>query len=616
MSAAAGKGGAATKGDAAGAPAKRRIGVYVCHCGGNISDYVDVEKVVASLEADPEVVVAKTAMFTCSDASQQEIVSDIQEQHLDGIVVASCSPKLHTFTFRDAARRAGLSPFQYTQVNIREQCSWTHTDDHEGATNKAARLVKAGVGRTRLTVPLEPIVVETVPKAVVVGGGITGLRAALGLAEIGLAVFLVEKEAKLGGWVAGFGEMYPNGKNGRQLIDRLEKKVRAHQGITVFTSAEVAEKSGSFGNYEVSIRVGTKAHAGGAARRPGDLADGKASEIIKVQAGSLIIATGFQAYEVSEGEFGRGLDGVLTLPEFKRLLDESEGPLTYAGRPVETVAYIYCVGSRQRGDIENPNEYCSRYCCTAAVHVSLQASAKLGRVHQYHLHRDIRTYGKYELLYDEALDKGSVFVKVPDDEPPTVRRDAQSDKLLVTTRDFLSQGEEVEIPADLVVLVTGMAPRANDELTKTLKLPVGKGGFYNEIHPKLRPVETVVDGVYICGACQGPKNSAEAVASGLAAVTQAASILKRGFAELDPLVGVVDTDRCTWCGLCLAACPYEAPREVREDGKAVAFIDKAACKGCGGCVPVCPKDAIDLEGYTDAQIRAMIDGLVEEPVGC
>jgi heterodisulfide reductase subunit A len=197
-----------------------------------------------------------------------------------------------------------------------------------------------------------------------------------------------------------------------------------------------------------------------------------------------------------------------------------------------------------------------------------------------------------------------------------VRRDPENGKLLVAARDVLSDGEEVEIPADLVVLVTGMVPRANEELTKTLKLPVGKGGFYNEIHPKLRPVETVVDGVYICGACQGPKNSAEAVASGLAAVTQSASILKRGFAELDPLVAVVDADACSWCGLCLQACPYEAPRQVEEGGEEVAFIDKTACKGCGGCVPVCPKDAIDLEGYTDAQIRAMIDGLLAEPVAC
>jgi heterodisulfide reductase subunit A len=580
-------------GKAAAGTGKRRIGVYVCHCGGNISDYVEVDQVVASVQSDPNVVVAKTAMFTCSDASQQEIINDIKEQNLDGIVVASCSPKLHTFTFREVAKRAGLSPYQYTQVNIREQCSWTHTDDHEGATRKATQLVKAGIGRTRLTVPLEPIVVETVPKAVVIGGGIAGLRAALGLAEIGLAVFLVERELRLGGWVGDFGEMYPHGKNGRRLAAELIEKVREHPGISAFTNAEVVGKSGSFGNYEVAIRIN---------REP--------PETITVPAGSIIVATGFDSYVLGPGEFGYGLEGVITLPEFKQLVDSDSESLEYHGTRVEDIVYIYCVGSRQDPSLDNANEYCSRYCCTAAVHASLEAAARPGKVHQYHLHRDVRTYGKYELLYDESLDRGSVYLKVPDSEPPVVSQDPESGKLLVTTRDLLSEGEEVEIPADLVVLVTGMVPRANEELIRTLKLPVGKGGFFNEIHPKLRPVETVVDGVYICGASQGPKNSAEAVASGLAAVTQSASILKRGYAELDPLVAGVDTDSCAWCGLCLEACPYEAPRQVDENGKAVAFIDKAACKGCGGCVPVCPKDAIDLEGYTDAQIRAMIDGLL------
>jgi heterodisulfide reductase subunit A len=252
-----------------------------------------------------------------------------------------------------------------------------------------------------------------------------------------------------------------------------------------------------------------------------------------------------------------------------------------------------------------------------------------GRIHQYHLHRDIRTYGKYERLYDESLSQGSVYLKVPDDEPPTVRRDEETGRLLVTTRDLLAEGEEIEILADLVVLVTGMVARENDDLIKALKLPVGKSGFFNEIHPKLRPVETVVDGVYICGTSQQPMNSTETVSSGLAAVTQAASILKRGYAELDPLVAVVDPDACTWCGACLEACPYAAPKEVRSRAqgeaegdacgkavgarKTVAMIDKTACKGCGGCVPVCAVKAIDLEGYTDAQIRAMIDGMLAEP---
>ena len=543
---------------------------------------------------EPGVIVARTAMFTCSDATQQEIVNDIQEQKLDGIVVASCSPKLHTFTFREVAKRAGLNPYQYTQVNIREQCSWTHTDDHAGATEKAARLVRAGIARTRLTEPLDPIVVDTVPAAVVIGGGITGLRAALGLADIGLTAHLVEREQQLGGWVGTFGEMYPHGKDGRELVSRLVAQVKEHPNITVYTDAEIVSKSGSFGNYRVGIRTSA------------------AAEIDEVEAGSLIVATGFRSYMPPEGELGYGLPGVLTLPEFKYLVESSDGPLFYDGRLVDSVVYVYCVGSRQ----PEGNEYCSRYCCTGAIHASLQAGKKSGRIAQYHLFRDIRSYGKYELLYNQARDEGSLFLRFPDDEPPVVEKDPSGKGLLVTARDQLTAGAEITIPADLVVLATGMEPRVNDDLIKTLKLPVGNDGFFNEIHPKLRPVETVVDGVFIAGSCQSPKNSAESVASGLAAVTQSAAILKRGYAELDPLVAVVDTDLCTWCGKCLEACPYDAPRETKAGDKPVAFIDRAACKGCGGCVPVCPHDAIDLQGYTDAQIRAMIDGLLQESEPC
>ena len=572
----------------------RRIGVYVCQCGGNIGDYVDVDKVVAAIEHEPDVVVARSAMFTCSDATQQEIVQDAEEQKLDSLVVASCSPKLHTYTFRDVAKRAGINPFQYTQVNVREQCSWTHTDDHEGATEKATRLVRAGINRTRLTEPLEPIVVETTPKSLVIGGGIAGLRAALGLAEIGLAVFLIEREPDFGGWVAGFGEMYPHGRNGGDLVAKLEDAVRAHPDITVFTSAEVMSKSGSFGNYQVTIAV-----------------HGERLETITVDVGSIVVATGFETYEPAAGEFGYGIDGVVTLPQFKKMVDGSAGPLTFNGRPVKTIAYVYCVGSRQSKDVEGGHTYCSRYCCTAAVHAALEVAAKADlSVRQYHLYRDMRTYGKYELLWNESREKGSLYLRVPDDEPPAVEKIA-SGGLKVTTRDLLTGGEEVAIPADLVVLVTGMVPRENDELVSVLKLPIGIDGFFNEIHPKLRPVETIVDGVYICGACQSPKNSAESVTSGLAAVTQSGAILKRGFAELDPMVAMVDTDACTWCDKCLEACPYAAIEQVDEDGKAVASVIRTACKGCGGCVPVCPTDAVDLQGYTDAEVKAMIDGLLE-----
>ena len=241
------------------------------------------------------------------------------------------------------------------------------------------------------------------------------------------------------------------------------------------------------------------------------------------------------------GEYGYGIDGVVTLPEFKELIDRSSGPLQYHGKPVRTVAYVYCVGSRQ-GDVPDGNAYCSRYCCAATVAASVQLASRDAQVHQYHLYRDMRTYGKFELMYTESRKLGSVYLKFADDAPPAVARD-DSGRLVVTVRDLLTGGEELAIPADLVVLVTGMIPRKNEELIGVLKLPLGRDGFFNEIHPKLRPVETVVDGVYIAGACQGPKNSSESVASGLAAVTQSAVILKKGFAELDPLVATVDADR-------------------------------------------------------------------------
>ena len=572
----------------------RRIGVYVCQCGGNIGDYVDVDKVVEEIKGDDDVVIARSAMFTCSDATQQEIVQDAQEQGLDALVVASCSPKLHTVTFRDVAKRAGMNPFQYTQVNVREQCSWTHTDDKTGATEKATRLVRAGINRTRLTEPLEPIVVETTPKSLVVGGGIAGLRAALGLAELGLTVFLVEKEARLGGHVAGYGPMFPHDRKGSDLIATLEEKVRANPAITVFTNAELMAKSGSFGNNQATIAI----H------------DGDKLETIQVDVGSIVVATGFDDYEPAAGEFGYGLDGVVTLPEFKKMVDEAPGLLQYKGRPVKTVAYIYCVGSRQDESLEGAHTYCSRYCCTSAVHTALEAQKLAGELRQYHLYRDMRTYGKYELLWNASRQNGSLYLRVPDDEPPAVEK-LSSGGVKVTTRDLLTGEEEIAIPADLVVLVTGMVPRDNAELVSVLKLPVGNDGFYNEIHPKLRPVETIVDGVLICGACQAPKTSSEAVAAGLAAVTQSGAMLKRGYAELDPMVATVYADLCTWCGKCRAACPYDAIEQVELDGRQVAQVVKTACKGCGGCVPVCPEDATDLLGYTDAQIKAMIDGMME-----
>ncbi len=571
----------------------RRIGVYVCHCGGNISDYVDVDKVIADIGDAGGVVVAKTTMFACSDASQQDMVADIEGQQLDGLVVASCSPKLHTYTFRGVASRAGLNPFEYTQVNIREQCSWVHTDDHDGATEKATALVRAGINRTRLTTPLETMVVDTLPHTLVIGGGIAGLRAAIGLADIGLGVTLVERELSLGGWVRRFGPMFPHDRKGFELIAHLVAEVRKRPSITVLTGAEVVAKAGSFGNYRMTVRVGD----------PG-------SGTIEVAAGSIIVATGFDSYEPEAGEFGYGIEGVVTLPQFKELVDAANGPMTYAGRPVRSVGYVYCVGSR--GTAGCANEYCSRFCCAATVQTAVQVSGLDPSIRQFHLYRDMRTYGTFEPLYTAARKTGSVFLKFAQEAPPEVAL-RSGGGLTVTVRDVLTANEELAIPVDLLVLVTGMVPRANDELTGVLKIPAGIDGFFNEIHPKLRPVETVVDGVLIAGACQGPKTSAESVASGLAAVTQSAAVLLKGYTELSPLIAIVLPEACTACGVCLTACPYDAISMTEGDDRHWAVISATGCKGCGGCVPMCPENAIDLLGYTDAQISATIEGLVEVP---
>ncbi len=312
--------------------------------------------------------------------------------------MASCSPKLHVVTFRGVAKRSGMNPYEYNQANIREQCSWTHTDDPAGATSKAIGLVRGVIARTRLSEALEPLVVETTQKALIIGGGIAGLRAAIGLADIGLGVFLVEREAELGGWVGRFGPIYPHERDGRELIAGLIAEVKKRPAIKVFSGAEVVSKTGSFGNYDVGIRV--------SADPP---------QTIPVEVGSIIVATGFDSYRPADGEFGTGMDGVVTLPEFKELIDAASGTgLRYHGKPVRSLAYIYCVGSRQ----PDGNEYCSRFCCTATAHASIRVAQLDPKIRQYHLYRDIRTYGSFELLYTQARKDGAIYVKFPDDAPP------------------------------------------------------------------------------------------------------------------------------------------------------------------------------------------------------
>ncbi len=573
----------------------RKIGVYICHCGGNISDYVDVKQIRDAVSRDDGVVIARTTMFACSDAAQEEMIDDIKTHQLDGLVVASCSPKLHLFTFRAVAERAGLNPYQYVQVNLREQDSWVHQHNIPEATQKGIRLVRAGLAKCVLSEPLSTMRIKTIPKVLIIGAGVAGLRAAASLADMGFAVYLIERSSKAGGMVAQWGKLFPHDRDGRALVADLHNEIKRRENITLFTSAELVEKSGSVGDFSIKIRV-------------------KEQEEISLNVGSIIVATGFDPYNPEPGEFGYGLEGVITLPQFKELLDESEGLLSYNGRRVRNITYIYCVGSRQEQTAErpNPNKYCSRYCCNAAVHSAICADALDAEVNQYHLYRDMRTYGKNELMYERAGRQGSVFVQYDESDPPLVEK--TGDKLRVRVKDRLIGGEEIEIVPDLVVLVTGMVPRENQKLIDVLKLPVGRDGFFNEIHPKLRPVETVIDGVFIAGTSQGPKTLAESVASAMAAVAKSAALLMKGYVDLEPLIARVDQQRCIWCDACTDACPYGAIEKVSFEGKEIAGVIPSLCKGGGACVPVCPENALDVEGYTDKQITAMIDSMAGEVV--
>ena len=643
---------------------KKKIGVYICHCGGNISDYVDVEAVKEAVREHPGVHLVKTTMFTCSDSSQVSMVEDIRDNGLDAMVVASCSPKLHLMTFRDVARRAGLNPYNYIQVNIREQSSWAHSDRPAEATDKAIRLLKAGIEKARRLSDLKPIEIEAVNTAVVVGAGISGMRAALELADMNTEVFLVEKEPFVGGHTSQWGKVFQGEARGDDIVERLYHEIRKRDNITLFTGTEVTAVKGNVGNFEVVLTVRPrgvkekltekefkeatavcpesvedafnfgltrrKAIYGGEGRSfpemqaidfgictkcgkcleagGGKIDLEQQEETITVHAGAILVNTGFDPYEPEKGEFGYGeMEEVITLPQLERLMERSSDKLIWKGKEVRHLAFIYCVGSRQP---EGKNTYCSRYCCTAAIHAALKLCEKYPGIKTFHLHKGIRTYGKQEVLYDEASRKGNIFLQFEEGTQPEVKKKGRG--VEVRLHDLLTLGKEIEIHPDLVVLVTGMTARSNQDLVRALKLPVGADGFFNEVHMKLRPVETVMDGIFIGGTCQGPKNITETMTSSLAATAKANALISKGTISLEPNLAVIDEEKCVWCGKCEEICTYGAIEKVKIGDKEVARVINAACKGCGACLPVCPVDAIELLGYTNDEIEAMIDAIVEE----
>ena len=638
----------------------KRIGVYICYCGSNISDYVDVERVKQSIENEEGVFLAKTTMFACSDASQKEMVDDIKKNELDGIVVASCSPKLHLLTFKAVSERAGLNKYNYVHANIREQGSWAHSDNKTGATEKAIFMVKSAIAKVRLAESLYPFKITSKKAVAVIGGGVAGMRAAIELSDMGCPVTLIEREHFIGGRVAQWDVLFTTNETGKELVTKLYNDLVLRDSITLFTGAEVISSSGSIGDFKLKIKLTPRyikegCHKGnlqkaidvcpvkvpdifnfnitgrkaiyhnfpseypqypvidiknctrcGECEKICDSVDFNQQErIIEIQVGSVLLATGFDSYTPADGEYGYNqYDNVITLPQFKRIIELNDKKLIFRGNVVKNIAYIYCVGSRQT---DGENKYCSRYCCTSSIHAAIEAKGKYEDIHNYHFTRGIRTYGKQEVLYIESLKKGDIYLQSYEENPPVVYK--EDDKTIVKINDILTAKREMSVEADLVVLVTGMVPRADNSVASLFKIPKGRDKFFNEIHMKLRPVETVIDGITICGACQGPKNIMESVNSALSAAAKSFSYVSKGELELEPIIAKIDKGLCTWCGACVEACPFDAIKMMKEGDKNIAVINNSVCKGCGMCLPVCHVDTINLIAFSNSEIESMIDAL-------
>ena len=663
-----------------------RLGVYVCHCGGNISDVVDVDKVADTLGHEQGVAIARHVPFMCSDEGQQKITEDIKELGLDRVIVAACTPSLHETTFRKAVIRAGMNPYLFLPANIREQVSWAHPHDAAAATDKAIAVVRAAVGKSRLLEPLDPVRVDAVHRVLVIGAGVAGLRAALDAAAMGQAVTLIEKSPFLGGRSMMLGSVYPTDEPAVPLVRRLVDAVMADEHIEVRTNTRLTALTGFLGDFSVTLTTEPRGvdssladadvamaacptvvpdeFQGGLSTRKafykphpqavpdlpaidwasctrcGEcvLAAGAGIEIDGVpqdeviEVGAIIVATGYDHYEPAEGEYGyQQSDRVLTLPQLERLLDPdgpTGGEVLVDGKVPRSVAFIHCVGSRQIAGVDEPkpgvalNEFCSRVCCTATLQATNELRRRLPHTAVYDLYRDIRTYQKeQEQYYVDASKLGVRFLRFDHETRPQVSlTDAGDDfPLIVRVTDTLTFGAELEVPADLVVLGVGMEPRDISDIVDMTKNPVGGDGFLLEVHPKLRPVETAIPGVYLAGASQGPKDITESTSSASAAAVKAATVLARDYVEMEPFVARVDLSRCTGAATCVEVCQYDGAISMTEveveEGvfASRAYVNPVACVGCGACVAACASEAIDVMGWEMDQYRAMIDALTSTP---
>lgn len=570
-----------------------RIGVYICMCGTNIARIIDVEEVARFVSKLPNVVLARTYKYMCSNPGQEMICQDIRENNLNRIVVAACSPNMHERTFRLALRLAGLNQYLLEMANIREQCSWVHRDPEE-ATGKAKALVTAAIFRVALQMPLESMSVKMCPNVLVIGGGIAGMTAALELADAGNRVYLVEKDNHLGGNLARVDLTAPHLYSARDLLTERITRVMNNKKVNVYLESKVTSLTGYIGNFKAAIQF-TNGRVN---------ARDKAEE---VEIGNVVVCTGYKEFDASRiVHYGYGkLPNVITSFELEKMIRCGRIE-TKEGKIPKYVAIIHCVGSRS----QEFHTYCSRVCCMTALKYAHEIKSANPECYISDIYIDMHAFGKgHEDFYRRSSEAKTLFLMYEKEDRPVIHKAGPKDycEMLIEVNEKLS-GELIEIPADLVVLMVGMEAREDSrEVARVVNISQDKDGWFIESHPKLEPVATTTDGIFIAGTCVAPKDIPDSVAQARAAAARILARIAKRKIEVDALYSEVDVERCSGCRFCNQLCPYSAIEFNEEENH--SHIISALCKGCGVCVAACPSAAITGRHFTDEQVLAQIDGL-------
>ncbi len=554
-----------------------KTGIFICHCGHNIKHTVDVKRLSEYFKKYPQVSVSEDYPFVCSEPGQDMITESIEKHGLDRVIIASCAPSLHGELFKDLLRKKDVNPFLLRRVSIREHCSWVG-DDIDQNTEKAKRLILSGLYGAAHYVPLEEKQVEVNKSALIIGGGVSGLSAALFLSKMGMHVYLVEMGKELGGHVRELKSVWPSRVSGADIVEEMEKELRARPNVEIFTSTKLSNFEGFFGNYEATLNTpeGQK----------------------KATVGGVVLSIGFSPFDPHiKPELGYGRDPrIVTTLDLEKAGDSLDLP----DKP--RVAVLHCIGSR---DEQIGRPYCSRICCINALRASEAIKEKYNDSYVESFYMDVRAHPRGgEEFFEDTQEKGVLFTR------------ANIGEIIPTPQGIVLRGEDTlfgetfEREFDLVVLSIGMSPpETSKEMATLLKISLDKDKFFLEAHIKLRPFDTAVKGIFIAGSCSGPKDVEESINHGRASALKLYGFLNLGYAFVDPFISIVDPKRCSGCRMCEQACVAKAIKFDEE--KRVVHVEEAACMGCGLCNATCPSSAISLKGYVDSIIDDEISALLE-----